>query len=180
MKDEPAAQAATEAASGIPDFPNAPFPGREMTVAPEWIDYNGHMNVGYYTLAFDRSLDELFDDALDIGAEAVRTRRQGPYVIQQSLHYIGELLEGQKFRVEARLIDYDAKKMHIYMEMFRLPDGALCATSEQLLVNVDLETRRSTPYPADALARIAALAKAQADLPRPERVCASVGIRRKA
>lgn len=138
------------------------------------------MNVGYYTLAFDKSLDGLFDGALDIGAEAVRTRRQGPYVVQQTLHYIGELLEGQTFRVEARLIDHDAKKMHIYMEMYRQPDRALCATSEQLIVNVDLETRRSTPYPPDALARIAALAKAHSRLPRPERVGAAVGIRRKA
>ncbi|NJN47440.1 MAG: thioesterase-like protein, partial [Candidatus Competibacteraceae bacterium] len=24
-------------------------------VPPEWIDYNGHMNVAYYVLAFDRA-----------------------------------------------------------------------------------------------------------------------------
>ncbi len=179
MKDEPAAQAATSAGKAIPGFPAAPFPGREMTVSPDWIDYNGHMNVGYYSLAFDQSLDGLFDDALDIGAEAVRTRRQGPYVVQQTLHYIGELLEGQKFQVEIRVIDHDAKKLHIYMEMYRLPDRKLCATTEQLIVNVDLETRRSTPYPPEAVARIEAMAKAHSGLPRPERVGSSVGIRRK-
>ena len=31
------------------------------TVLPEWIDYNGHMNVAYYVLAFDHATDELFD-----------------------------------------------------------------------------------------------------------------------
>lgn len=25
----------------------------DLTVKPEWIDHNGHMNVGYYVLAFD-------------------------------------------------------------------------------------------------------------------------------
>ena len=25
------------------------------TVDPAWIDYNGHMNVAYYVLAFDRA-----------------------------------------------------------------------------------------------------------------------------
>ena len=28
-----------------------------LTVLPEWIDYNGHMNVAYYVLAFDHGVD---------------------------------------------------------------------------------------------------------------------------
>ena len=31
----------------------------DQTVLPEWIDYNGHMNVAYYVLAFDQGVDEL-------------------------------------------------------------------------------------------------------------------------
>jgi len=31
------------------------------TVPAEWIDYNGHMNVGYYSLAFDKGVDVLLD-----------------------------------------------------------------------------------------------------------------------
>ena len=49
----------------------APFRSSTQTVEPEWIDYNGHMNVAYYTLAFDRALDELFE-ALGIGPTAAR------------------------------------------------------------------------------------------------------------
>ena len=33
----------------------------ELCVESEWIDYNGHMNVGYYGVAFDRAAD-LFTD----------------------------------------------------------------------------------------------------------------------
>lgn len=29
------------------------------TVQPGWIDYNDHMNVAYYVLAFDQALDRL-------------------------------------------------------------------------------------------------------------------------
>ena len=29
-------------------------------VLEDWIDYNGHMNVAYYTLAFDRAIDLFF------------------------------------------------------------------------------------------------------------------------
>src|SRR5690242_2796218 len=30
-------------------------------VEPAWIDYNGHMNVGYYVVAFDKGTDGLLD-----------------------------------------------------------------------------------------------------------------------
>ena len=29
-----------------------------LTVEPGWIDYNGHMNVAFYVLAFDRATDQ--------------------------------------------------------------------------------------------------------------------------
>jgi acyl-CoA thioester hydrolase len=30
-------------------------------IEPEWIDYNGHMNVAYYVLVFDRGTDGFLD-----------------------------------------------------------------------------------------------------------------------
>ncbi len=32
----------------------------EGIVRPDWIDYNGHMNVAYYVLAFDLAIDALW------------------------------------------------------------------------------------------------------------------------
>ena len=37
-------------------FPT-PFNSSLMTVQDEWIDYNGHMNVAYYIVLFDRCID---------------------------------------------------------------------------------------------------------------------------
>lgn len=37
-------------------------------VPSEWIDYNGHMNVAYYVLAFDHATDA-FMDYLGMGQE---------------------------------------------------------------------------------------------------------------
>ena len=31
----------------------------EVVVQPEWIDYNGHMNMAFYSLVFDKSLDHV-------------------------------------------------------------------------------------------------------------------------
>ncbi|HUF55664.1 MAG TPA: thioesterase family protein, partial [Thermohalobaculum sp.] len=58
-------------------FDAAPVRTAERAVPPEWIDYNGHMNVAYYTMAFDNALDEVYA-ALGIGENLVRSHRMGP------------------------------------------------------------------------------------------------------
>ena len=36
----------------------APFVSSVMRVEPGWIDYNGHLNMAYYNVLFDRAVDE--------------------------------------------------------------------------------------------------------------------------
>ena len=48
-----------------PAFP-APFASSLMRVEEAWIDYNGHLNMAYYNVLFDRAVDEFFE-ALGIG-----------------------------------------------------------------------------------------------------------------
>ena len=145
---------------------------------PEWIDYNGHMNVAYYTLAFDHAIDRLLEDHLGIGETHVREARQGPYALQAHVHYLDELLEGDPFTFTALLIDCDHKRMHLFLEM-RKADGSVAATMEEMLMNVDLEARRSVPYPDWAQARMARMKEAHAAVPRPVQVARPLGIGRK-
>src|SRR5439155_18206722 len=59
-------------AGGCPmSFP-APYDRFEGEVLPEWIDYNGHMNLAYYTVLFDYATDLLFDE-LGLGLDYRRT-----------------------------------------------------------------------------------------------------------
>ena len=44
-------------ATGWPD--SDWFDSGTLNVRPEWIDYNGHMNVGYYLVAFDQATERL-------------------------------------------------------------------------------------------------------------------------
>jgi hypothetical protein len=39
----------------------APFVSPVMKVEPEWIDYNGHLNMAYYNMLFDRAVDEAYE-----------------------------------------------------------------------------------------------------------------------
>ena len=54
----------------------------EQKVLKEWLDYNGHMNVAYYTLAFDKALDEFLEKNLEIGPTYVKKEKKGPYSLQ--------------------------------------------------------------------------------------------------
>ncbi|MDT8344510.1 MAG: thioesterase family protein [Thermohalobaculum sp.] len=162
------------------DTNSPPTPIRTATqrVEPGWIDYNGHMNVAYYTLAFDRALDEVFE-ALGIGATAARRDRLGPMALQSQIHYLAELVEGEAFHCEVQLLDADDKRVHFIVRMIAERDGRLAATYETLSMNVDLRARRGAPYPPQAAARIGRLVAAHAGLVRPAQVGRTIGIRRK-
>ncbi len=149
-----------------------------QSVLPEWIDYNGHMNVAFYVLAFDKALDKIFD-MLDIGAAYVQRTGDSAFVLQNHVAYLAELKLHDPLRVTFQLLDWDAKKAHYFMQMYHATEGFLSATAEQVMMHVSLETRRSSPFPAEAQAKLAALQEAHRSLPRPESAGASIGIRRK-
>lgn len=156
----------------------APVEVPAQTVDPAWIDYNGHMNVGYYGIAFDRASDALFSDFLGVGVEFVEAAGQGPYVLQSHQHFLRELLEGEPFTVRFRLIDHDRKRLHFFAEMVSGRTGQICATQEVIVMNVDHGTGRSAEYPDWAVRRFAQMKQDHAGLERPPQLGAPLGLRR--
>jgi len=161
------------------DFEAAPIRSRPRKVLPEWIDYNGHMNVAYYTLAFDHAVDEILEERLGVGVTFVREANMGPMALQTQIHYLGEMVEGAEFVCDFQLLDADPKRIHFLATMINLQTGEPAATYESLTMNVDLEARRSAPYPDWAQERIERLRGLHATLPRPPQVGNLIGIRRK-
>ncbi len=129
----------------------SPFKTRNQKVLPEWIDYNGHMNVAYYTLAFDKSLDFFFEDILGIGPTYVSKTSKGPFALKASYHYFSELLVNEEFYVDLNIVNYDLKRVHICGEMKKVPSGELSAVFETVLMNVDLKNRKAIEYSKNVL-----------------------------
>lgn len=157
---------------------DAPVKLARHHVLPAWIDYNGHMNVAYYTMAFDRSIDEFLERELGMGEAHAAKVKQGPYSLQNNVSYYAELLEGAGFNIQVMLVDHDEKRMHLWMEMYN-EAGQLAAVSEGMLMNVDHVTRRSTPYAGWIKTRLETMQAAHDALPRPKQLGAVIGIRRK-
>ncbi|MBM3951440.1 MAG: thioesterase-like protein [Rhodospirillales bacterium] len=152
-----------------------PLVPHEETVRPEWIDYNGHMNVAYYVLAFDHATDKLLD-VLGIG-EAYRRDENGSFfVVESHVVYRRELRVGDSMRIETEILDHDNKRLHGFSRMFRAADGEVAASYEFLGLHMDMTARRAAPFPAPALARIRALAARQGVQPRPAEAGRSVRI----
>jgi acyl-CoA thioester hydrolase len=159
-------------------LPAAPLDLPGQRVLPEWIDYNGHMNVAYYVLAFDKATDRLFD-LLDLGADYAKRTSNSSFVLETHVTYAQEVHEGDPLRFTAQLLDYDAKRLHYFLQMFHAEEGYLSATSEQIALHVSLDTRRTAPIPPDQLARLSAVMAAHQGLAKPRQAGSVIGIRRK-
>lgn len=155
---------------------SAPFRSSIMTVKPEWIDYNGHLNMAYYNVLFDQGADEIYED-LGFGPEYHAATGNTTYVAEFHVSYLRELHVNDPVRVTFQLVDFDAKRFHSYQEIWH-EDGWLAATGEALTLHVDQSGPRVAPMPGDVLDKVAAVAAAHASLPRPDRAGASIGIRK--
>ena len=147
-----------------------PEPLYTGVVSKDWIDYNGHMNDAYYALVFSRALDRLM---AKIGLQQDGRSPDSPtiYTLTAAIHYLAELREGERFTAEARILAHDAKRLHLWAEMFG-DDGRLAASSEQIFLCVDQASGEphSAPFPASALAAIERIEAERAGEPIPARV----------
>lgn len=156
---------------------SVPFVSSVMQVEKGWIDYNGHLNMAYYNVLFDRCSDEAFD-LLGMGTSYVRDRKLTIYTAEVHVCYVRELHLDHRVTATFQLLDHDEKRLRVYQELHHV-DGWLAATSEYLALHVDMTGPSVTPFPADILANVAAMRAAHAALPVPERAGRSIGIRRR-
>ncbi|MGH7092060.1 MAG: thioesterase family protein [Stellaceae bacterium] len=146
---------------------DTPFARYQGEVLPEWIDWNGHLNLAYYVVLFDKGTDLLFEE-LGLGLSYRRDTDRGTFVVETHNRYERELVVGERVRVSTRIVAVDDKRIHLAHEMFRLADGTRAATQELLFLHVDLIARRVCPFPPELQARVEAAAVAHAVLPRPD------------
>jgi acyl-CoA thioester hydrolase len=132
----------------------APFVSSIMRIEPSWIDYNGHLNMAYYHVLFDRAVDEAFA-LVGIGAAYVKRRRHSFFTAEVHARYLRELNAADPVRVTLQL------------RLFHATDGWVSATSEQLALHVDMEAKKVAPFPDDVAGSLAAMKASHALLPRP-------------
>jgi len=145
----------------------APFVSSEMRVEPGWVDYNGHLNMAYYNVLFDRATDEAFE-LLGCGLDYVRARRHSCFTAEVHVRYLRELKAGDPVRVTFQLLDFDSKRLHYFEQLFHAAEGWVSATSENMSLHVDMDAKKTAAFPLHVTAGLSRMKSAHGLLPRPE------------
>ncbi|MBO9477445.1 thioesterase family protein [Shimia sp. R11_0] len=155
---------------------DAPFLSKPMAVEAQWLDYNGHLNMAFYNVLFDRGVDQAYAP-LGLGPEY--RDRTGHTTFSAEFHvcYIRELHLGDQVRASFQLLDHGPKSFHFYQEL-RHVDGWLAATGEGIGLHIDQSGPRVAAMPAEIQAQFNIMAQAHSGLPRPERVGRPMGLRK--
>jgi carnitine 3-dehydrogenase len=147
-------------------------------VAPDWIDYNGHMTEGRYLMVLADATDAFLRE-IGVGPAYVQTGHSY-YTVETHLRHLDEAKAGERLAVITRLLHHDAKRLHLFHELVRSSDDQPLATGEHMLLHVDRAVKQTVPASAEILAQLTAIARAQGHLPPPEGAGARVGTARRA
>jgi acyl-CoA thioester hydrolase len=145
----------------------APFVSSVMRVEPGWIDYNGHLNMAYYNVLFDRAVDEVYEP-LGLGLSYVETAKCSTFTAEVHVRYLRELLVDAPVRVTFRLLGFDSRRLHYFEELRHAEQGWLSATSENMALNVDMTVKKVAAFPDHVMARLGQMKAAHDRLPVPD------------
>ena len=148
-------------------LPPAPFLSSVMQIEPAWIDYNGHLNMAYYNVMFDRAIDELWLN-LGIGPGYMKERHGSTFTAECHVRYLREIHLGDPVQITIHLVAADEKRLHTFEELRHATEGWVSATSENMTIYINMTARKTAPFPPDIRARIQAVTDSHAAVPRPE------------
>jgi acyl-CoA thioester hydrolase len=135
-------------------------------VLAEWTDYNGHLNDACYMVIFSHATDGLMER---VGLDSAGRAATGHsiFTLESHINYLNEVRQGVAVAVRTQILGADAKRMDVYHTLHRAADGELLAANQQMLLNVDMATRRSAPFAPQVAPRVQALVEGQRGLQRP-------------
>ena len=154
----------------------APLSLHTASVQPEWIDYNGHMNLAYYVLVFDHATDA-FLDYIGITETFRKAEQSSTFAAEIHVTYEQEVTLDAELVVKTRLLGFDAKRIHYFHWMYDRARGSLVATNELLSLYMNMQERRVSAMPGAIQARLGDIFAAHGSLPVPAQAGRRIGLK---
>jgi acyl-CoA thioester hydrolase len=154
----------------------SPFDGHRDAVRSQWIDANGHMNMGYYVVVFDYATDAWLD-YIGLDARHKASHQVTTFTLESHVTYRRELREGDELRFTTQLLDFDEKRIHYFHQMYHAREGYLAATNELMSLHVAQQTRRSAPMAPEILERLGQILRSHGSQPIPPQVGRVMGLK---
>jgi carnitine 3-dehydrogenase len=156
----------------------APLELFNCLVSPTWIDYNGHMTEASYLSAFGEASDQLFRY---IGIdESYRKAGQGHsfYTVESHINYYQEIGSGEPLHFSTQILGLDEKRLHIFHSMHHATTKALLATTEQMLLHVDMQAAKASTILPEVFIALEAIWQVHKTMPLPEQVGRKMGFKK--
>lgn len=152
-------------------------PTTELEVPEDYLDSNGHVNIRHY---FDLCAASILDRWRELrGDPPGEARNLSLFTAEHHLRYLHELRLGQRLSVHVRMIEHSDRVAHSMALLVNRSTMRLAYTFEATVVHMDLETRRSAPFPDKLAAQLDAEIGRLGELDWAAPVCGAMGIRRK-
>jgi acyl-CoA thioester hydrolase len=133
------------------------------TIPAAYLDENNHMNMRWYGALFDDAGYTLHNH-LGLTPEFHRAHGSGTMDLEHHTWFLNEVMLDNQVCVYARMVARSAKMIHYLMFMVNESTGKVAAHFECVNALVDLQARKTTPYPVEILTRIDAMLVEQSQL----------------
>ena len=148
---------------------------RELMVPAEYEDSHGHMQVTHHLGVHDGSRSQ-FIGLLGIDETYFSERRMGVPTVECHLRFLAEVHVGDRVAVHVRFVARSARAMHTLWFLVNLSRQQIANTMELVMVHVDLEQRRPTPFPEDVALALDHMIAEHSALDWPASLCGSMRV----
>jgi len=111
----------------------------------DWTDYNGHMNLAFYILVFDKGAEKILSK-FKMGEQSAKTTKKSTMAVESHTTYNNEVKENEEVDVYLSYFDHDKKRLHYKLEMYEKSKNILSATTEVLSLYIDLNIRKVAEF----------------------------------
>ena len=111
----------------------------------EWTDYNGHMNLAFYILVFDKGAEKILSK-FKMGEQSAKTTKKSTMAVESHTTYNNEVKENEEVDVHLSYFDHDKKRLLYKLEMYEKNKNILSAATEVLSLYIDLNIRKVAEF----------------------------------
>jgi acyl-CoA thioester hydrolase len=138
-------------------------------------DANGHLNVRHYTGIASEGLD---DSLVSLGIpKDWPAKGHACFAAEHHLTYLAELRTGDRMSARVRLLGRSARAAHALVYLLDDSHEKLSFVMEEIFLHIDMETRRTAPWPDDVAAALDRRVAEDAALPWEPDVSGSMSLR---
>lgn len=163
----------------------APHPTYEQLVSlPAYVqqpvpiafeDANGHLNVRHYTGIASEGLDE---SLVPVGIpQNWPAAGHACFSAEHHLTYLAELRAGDRMSARVRLVGRSERAAHALVYLLDDSHQRLSFVMEEVFLHIDLETRKTAPWPEDVAAGLDQRIAEDAELPWAPDLSGSIALR---